>query len=180
MDSVQGATSAKELKAHGLTLMPFPKPDKRRAVVNSPYGHLSVLICSELLEARRVADLASRVEVVVVPSWNMDTASYDHLIQSAGLQMHSIVAIVNNGTYSDCRAWAPKSQRWARDLCRLIERNENDVVYVDLPLNSLREYHTQVTWFPNAGKRTNDAEPEWRPVPPDWSMVNGPRHEANE
>ena len=135
---------AEEMKKYGVSFRSDSRgPRRRRTVVDSPYGRVSVLICSELIEARTVSDLLGRVEIVAVPSWNTDTSSYDHLIQSAGLQLHSIIAVANNGTYSDCRAWAPKSERWRRDLCRLIERNENDVVFAEIPLSSLRAFREE-------------------------------------
>jgi hypothetical protein len=139
-----------------LSFPPPPSSAQPRTVVKSPWGALSVLICSELIESRRVADLLGRVDVVLCPSWNPDTSSYDHLIQSAGFQLHSIIAISNNGHYSDCRAWAPRAERWERDLCRLIERDVDDVVHVDIPLASLVAFH--------AGKKDDG----WRPLPPDW------------
>lgn len=137
----------------------FPPPPSSglpRTVVKSAWGSLSVLICSELFEARRVADLLGRVDVVLCPAWNTDTASYDHLIQSVGFQLHSIIAIANIGHYSDCRAWAPRSERWERDLCRLIERDVDDVVHVDVRLAELVSFH-----------RGSSVE-GWRPLPPDW------------
>lgn len=136
---------------------PPPSSNPPRTVVKSAWGSLSVLICSELIEARRVADLLGRVDVVLCPAWNTDTSSYDHLIQSVGFQLHSIIAIANNGHYSDCRAWAPRVNRWERDLCRLIERDVDDVVYVDIPLAELVSFH-----------KGNTSE-GWRPLPPDWS-----------
>jgi len=135
---------------------PPPSSSLPRTVVKSAWGSLSVLICSELIEARRVADLLGRVDVVLCPAWNPDTSSYDHLIQSAGFQLHSIIAIANNGHYSDCRAWAPRSERWERDLCRLIARDADDVVYVDIPLEELVSFH-----------KGNPVK-GWRPLPPDW------------
>jgi hypothetical protein len=140
-----------------LTFPPLPKRTHSRTVVRSPWGSLSVLVCSELIEARRVADLLGRADVVICPAWNRDTSSYDHLIRSVGFQLHCIIAISNNGLYSDCRAWAPLKDRPLRDLCRLIERGINDVVHVDLPLASLLDFH--------GGSATNK---EWRPLPPDW------------
>ena len=116
-----------------------------------------MLICSEMIEVRRVADLVGRADVVLCPAWNPDTSSYDHLIQSAGFQLHAIIAIANNGHYSDCRAWAPRAVRWERDLCRLVERDADDLVHVDLPLESLRAFHADPT-----------ANEDWRPLPPDW------------
>jgi hypothetical protein len=172
-----------------VTFHPPPPSSIPRTVIHSAWGSLSVLICSELIEARRVADLVGRVDVVLCPSWNTDTASYDHLIQSAGFQLHSVIAIANNGHYSDCRAWAPHSQRWERDLCRLIERDVNDVVYVDIPLASLVAFHggdkqakdkyarlraaldrRDLTAACAALKKlTKELHGPWRPLPPDWT-----------
>ena len=138
----------------------FPTPPSRhvpRTVVKSAWGSLSVLICSELIETRRVADLLGRVDVVLCPAWNTDTVSYDHLVQSVGFQLHSIIAIANNGHYSDCRAWAPRSVRWERDLCRLIERGVDDIVYVDIPLADLVAFHK------------GHCAKGWLPLPPDWT-----------
>ena len=53
---------------------PTPGPPTARTVVQSRYGRLSVLIRSELIEARLVAELVGRAEVVLVPSWNTDTS----------------------------------------------------------------------------------------------------------
>lgn len=147
---------------------PAVKKFSPRTVVHSPWGKLSVLICSELIEARRVSDLLGRADLIVSPSWNTDTASYDHLIQSVGLQLHAFVAIANNGLYSDCRAWAPRSVRWERDLCRLIERGENNVVCVNLPMKSLMQFHKTVAAVAPAIEQ-DLAVDDWRPLPPDWS-----------
>lgn len=131
----------------------------RRPVVHSDYGSLSVLVCSELIETRQVADLLGRVELVLVPAWNKDTASYDHLIQSVGLQLNAVVAVANNGEFSDCRAWAPRYRRWARDLCRVIARGEDEITYVDVPLAELRAFRASGGVTPPK---------KWRALPPEW------------
>ena len=145
--------------------------DPPRIVVETSWGRFSTLICSELIEAGRVADLLGRVELILCPAWNTDTASYDHLIQSVGFQLHAIVAVANNGHYSDCRAWAPHSERWKRDLCRLIERDVNDIVRVKLPLQSLIDFHNSqgLVSRANCGEEGGEPKkPEWRPLPPKW------------
>ena len=147
---------------------PAPRNPRPRTAVNSPWGRFSVLVCSELIESRRVADLLGRVELVLCPAWNTDTASYDHLIQSAGLQLHAVIAISNNGSYSDCRAWAPLTERWKRDLCRLIERGVNDVVHVEPPLKSLAAFHLLESPFAKFLNLEAAHEVDWRPLPPDW------------
>ncbi|WP_313918870.1 RNA-directed DNA polymerase [Tahibacter sp.] len=169
--------------------MPFSNRSKIRTVIHSAWGAFSVLICSEMIEARRVADLLGRVDVVLCPSWNPDTSSYDHLIQSVGFQLHAIIAIANNGHYSDCRAWAPHTERWKRDLCRLIERDVDDVVHVDIPLASLVAFHAGDRQAQDKYARLRAAlergdikaarvalqhlmdklQSAWRPLPPDWT-----------
>ena len=158
-----------DLREHGLAFPAIP-PHLRagRMVVESPYGRFSVLICSELMETRQVADLLGRVETVLVPSWNKDTASYDHLIQSVGLQLHAIVAIANNGHFSDSRVWAPRDIRWQRDLCRLIERDVDDVLSVVIQLRSLREFRRLDGERSEVPSR-EVVQREWRLLPPDWS-----------
>ena len=171
-----------------MTFAAPPSTNVARTVVKAPWGALSVLICSELIEARRVADLLGRADVVLCPAWNTDTSSYDHLVQSVGFQLHAIIAVANNGHYSDCRAWAPLGERWERDLCRLIERDVNDVVHVDIPLASLVAFHAgskqakdryarlrtalergdQKAARAALKKLTEDLTGKWKPLPPDW------------
>jgi predicted amidohydrolase len=127
-----------------------------RTVLDTPFGRISVLICSELIEARLVHELVGRTEIVLVPSWNPDTSSYEHLVQSVGLQMHGVVAIANNAEYSDCRAWAPARVRYERDMGRLIERNVNEVLVVDVPIAKLRQFHS------------GGLKDGWKPLPPGW------------
>lgn len=157
-----------ELEGVGQHFYPLPHTDGH-LVVRSIHGDLSVLVCSEIIESKMVASLLGRVETVLVPSWNKDTASYDHLIQSVGLQLNAFVAVANNGKYSDCRVWAPRSERWQRDQCRLISRKENDAVFVDLPLESLRDFRQR-----GADPKATDAKSEeWKPLPPEWPSATG-------
>lgn len=172
-----------------VSFRPPTRDPPRRTVIHSGWGSFSVLVCSELIEARRVADLLGRAQVVLCPAWNPDTASYDHLIQSVGFQLHAVIAIANNGHYSDCRAWAPRTERWERDLCRLIERDVDDIVHVDIPVASLSAFQSGEEQAKDiyrqlraalVNRRYAEARRElarltkqlpglWRPLPPDWS-----------
>lgn len=137
----------------------------RRAVVVSPYGRFSVLICSELLEAKEVADLAGRVELVIVPAWNQDTATFDEAIRGAGRLMHAYVALVNNRRFSDSRVWAPEKPRWREEAGRVVDREGDAIVRVTLPVGSLRRYHEwQLSVKPESGG-------EWHPLPPGWPTI---------
>ena len=152
------------LATQGLAFPPVSRA-LRRTVVSSRFGNISVLICSEMIEARLVSELIG-AELIVAPSWNQDTSSYDHLIQSVSLQTHSIVGIANNGDYSDCRAWAPYRERWRRDLCRLVQRKDDDVIWVDLPIRELRAVHYK------GGEHGEENTWTWRPLPPGFTTEN--------
>jgi hypothetical protein len=138
----------------------------QRMVLHTEYGALTVLICSELLETSKVSTLRSRAEVVIVPAWNQDTGSYSHLVQSTGLTLGAIVAVANNGEFSDCRAWAPRQNAWERELCRLVEPRGESVVSAQLPLQELRRHRAGNT--PKDPPSKPRPRPRWKPLPPDW------------
>jgi hypothetical protein len=50
--------------------------------------------------------------------------------------------------------------RWQRELCLLIERDVDDIVYVDVPLASLERFHA------SGGASPSD----WRPASPGLAM----------
>lgn len=157
-----------ELSKRGLTFPPVGGLSGRRTVLDTPYGQFSVLICSEMIEAGRVEDLVGRVEMVLVPSWNRDTSSYDHLVQTVGLQLNAIVAVANNGQYSDCRVWGPKTVRWRRDMCRLVARDRDDIVSVDAQIAALREFRGMAGAAFAEVFELKPRTPDWKPLPPDW------------
>lgn len=154
----------KALRERGLRLRTTKR--SRRTVVETRYGRISVLICSELLEPQAHAGLVGRVELLAVPAWNKDTESFSHMIKSAGLLIHSYVGVANNGYYSDCRGWAPiKAPPYRREVCRLVQRHIDTVVWDDLLTERLRTFHDGV----GSASETDSQEPiEWRPLPPSW------------
>lgn len=157
-----------ELPNHNVTLRTSPR--HVRTTVHSPYGRLSTLICSELLEPQALSGLLGRVELVVVPAWNRDTQSYDHMLKSAGLLVHAYIAVANNGHYSDCRAWAPiKEPPWWREVCRLIQRDADEVVWEDIATEHLRQFHQGRTSPSSAPPPPRPPRLEWRPLPPSWT-----------
>ena len=147
----------KELSDRGYEFEKVNFPRRQRLVLDSPWGRLSVLICSELLELEQINDLKRRVELILCPAWNRDLGSYEHVIQSVGLKTNSIVAISNNGVYSDCRAWAPFTKSHQRTLARLHQQGSNSVAWVKLPLQELRKFR-------------QGASKEFKPLPPDWCL----------
>jgi predicted amidohydrolase len=147
-------------------------------VMVSEHGKFIPLICSELMEVDTRAELLGRVDLVLVPSWNQDATSFEYFIHSSTLELHSFVAVANNGIFSDCRARGPYADLWQREVCRLIARGENEIVVADLPIDLLREYRSSPAayerkrreWLQKAKESGQSAAgcpwPAWKPVPP--------------
>lgn len=132
----------------------------RFVVMSSEHGSFIPLICSELLEVDTRARLLGAVDIVLVPAWNRDTTSFEAMVQSASLELHGFVCVANNGVFSDCRIRAPYSEPWRREVCRLIARNQNEVVSADVPIGSLRQFQSNPEGF--APKNL------WKPLPPGY------------
>jgi predicted amidohydrolase len=130
---------APELQELGFTFA--RRSENRRFVrVSSEHGRFLPLICSELLEVDTRKELLDRVDFVLIPAWNPDTTSFEHLVHASALELHSFVAVANNGLFSDCRIRGPYAEAWQREVCRMIARGSDEVVSEMLPLHQLREY----------------------------------------
>lgn len=130
---------APELQARGFMFAKRAE-DRRFVRVSSEHGMFVPLICSELLEVDTRAQLLGRVDFVLVPAWNPDTTSFEYLVHASALELHSFIAVVNNGLFSDCRIRGPYVEAWRREVCRLLSRGENEVVSAVIPVHLLREY----------------------------------------
>lgn len=109
-------------------------------VVSTDFGAVSVLICSELLDVRTRGDLLGRIDLLVIPAWNQDTATFDHTIQTTANDLHCYAAVANNALFSDCRVQVPSEERFERDACRLISRGEDTVIAVVVSADTLRKF----------------------------------------
>lgn len=108
--------------------------------VSTDFGAVSTLICSELLDVRLRAELLGRIDLLVVPAWNQDTATFDHTVQTTANDLHCYTAVVNNALFSDCRVQVPSDERYLRDACRLISRADDGTIAVALSADSLRKF----------------------------------------
>lgn len=153
---------AAELRKLGTTFSVSRRPPPR-LVVESGHGRLGVLICSEILESTALADLSGYLELLLVPAWNHDTASFEHVVHAAAsLLVHSFICVANNAEGSDTRIVTPiKDPRYEREWCRLVHPGANQVIWGDLPVAELRRLHD----FGTAG---TDVPRQYRPLPPDW------------
>jgi hypothetical protein len=146
-----------------------------RSSLGREHGRFAPLICSELLEIESRAQLLGRVDIVMVPAWNRDLPSFEYLLQATTLDLHSFVAIANNGIYSDCRVRGPYREDWRRDACRLLSRGENEIVVANIPVDRLRDYRAHPrgydqkikAWMKTHPKIPHQCPwPSWKPQAP--------------
>lgn len=153
-----------ELRALIKLNIPFIEHRTPPQVVSTDFGSVSVLICSELLDVRSRGHLLGRIDLLVVPAWNTDTATFDHTLQTTANDLHCYAAVANNAEYSDCRVQSPSDKRHERDACRLISRKESTVIAVLVSANALREF--QLTSLVNPS-----ADPSgFKPLPPGYEF----------
>lgn len=124
---------------------------------------ISTLICSELLEVERRAAIMGRIDLLLVPSWNRDTATFDHTVQTTANDVHCYVAIANTAEYSDCRVHCPSDERWKRDVCRLICRGQDETIWTDLDFGPLRDFQL-------ASNDPSATPKGFKPVPPGFQF----------
>jgi predicted amidohydrolase len=135
------------------------RAEGRRFVrVSSEHGRFLPLICSELLEVDTRAKLIDWVDFVLIPAWNTDTTSFESLVQASALELHSFIAVANNGTYSDCRIRGPYADAWRREVCRLIMRESDGIVSATIPINHLREYRSDAQGYNKRIKHWRESE----------------------
>lgn len=154
------------LRQHGLS---FSRgQDSPVLVVRTNFGDIATLICSEILDVRRRATLRGRADIVVVPAWNQDTATFDHVLQTAANDLHCYFAVANVAAYSDCRVQVPRKQAWQREVCRLISRGEDDVIACVIDVRELREFQRRSVADPSEAEADGKsaAEPPFKPIPP--------------
>jgi hypothetical protein len=133
-------------------------------VMTTDFGAISTLICSELLDVRSRAALRGRIDLLIVPSWNQDTATFDHTVQTTANDLHAFVAVANNSLYSDCRIQVPSDERHLRDACRLICRTQAMTIASTVSASALRDFQLASIKNP-LGKRKG-----FKPLPPGYEF----------
>lgn len=117
-----------------------------------------VLVCSELQNVHHRLNFQGAVDCMMVLSWNQDLETFSALVESASLDVHAYVALVNNRRFGDSRVRVPEKINHKRDVCRLRGGENEHVVVVKLDAKKLREFQSRAYRWPD------DADP-FKPVP---------------
>lgn len=126
--------------------------------------YFGVLVCSELQSIQNRAHYQGWVDSLIVLSWNKDLETFSALVESASLDVHTYVALVNNRMYGDSRVRVPAKDGHKRDLCRL-KGGENDyVAVVEIDVTSLRSFQSRAERYCAGGE-------QFKPVPEGFSLL---------
>jgi hypothetical protein len=136
----------------------------RPLVVKTNFGALSTLICSELLDIELRTALLGRIDLLLVPCWNSDTATFEHELKTTAYDLHCYGALANNGLYSDCRIQVPAKERYQRDVCRLILPGVAETIAARIDVNQLRQFQLKSLGNPKLDLRRED----FMPLPPSY------------
>jgi hypothetical protein len=158
---------AKSLPAAGeeealLKLFGKEWPDNLESQIKPVYIHqgccFGVLVCSELQNVSHRLAFQGNVDCMIILSWNQDLETFSALVESASLDVHAYIALVNNRKYGDSRVRAPAKQHHARDLCRIRGGENEHIVVVELDTKSLRSFQSRDKRWPA------ESDP-YKPVP---------------
>lgn len=122
-----------------------------------------VLICSELQNVQHRLNFQGAVDCMMVLSWNQDLETFSALVESASLDVHAYVALVNNRRFGDSRVRVPEKTNHKRDVCRLRGGENEHVVVIRLDATALREFQSRAKRWPE------DADP-FKPVPEGFAI----------
>lgn len=148
---------------HGVELAPLKAPTPYRV-----YRHrgvdFAVLVCSELQDIQFRATYRGQVDCLMVLAWNKDLETFSALVESAALDIHAYVALVNNRRYGGGRVRAPAKEAHQRDLCRLHGGLEDFAVLVSVDIDKLRRFQSRAKNAPS------DEDP-FKPVPQGFDIA---------
>ncbi len=124
-----------------------------------------VLICSELQNMKHRLDFQGRVDCLMILSWNKDLETFSALVESASLDVHASVALVNNRRFGDSRVRVPAKKSYERDLCRIQGGLNEHVIIVQIDVDNLRAFQSRGT------RRPSDRD-LFKPVPEGFSIAS--------
>lgn len=137
---------------------------KRKPVYNHAGFCFGVLVCSELQSITHRQQFQGNVDCMMVLSWNQDLETFAALVESASLDVHAHIALVNNRRYGDSRVRSPAKKDFMRDACRLRGGQNEHVVVVELDIANLRAFQSREKRWP----REDDP---YKPVPEGYAIA---------
>jgi len=104
--------------------------------------HFAILLCSELTNIHYRASLRGKIDALFVPEWNLDIDSFNALVESSALDIHSFIIQCNHRQYGDSRIRAPYKDSWRRDIVRVKGGFDDFFVVGEIDVHALRQFQS--------------------------------------
>ena len=128
-----------------------------------------LLICRDFTDMSLRGKMRGRIDLLIVPCWNMDIHTYSFLVEASASDLHAYVVCVNDRRYGDSRIRVPAKEPWARDVIRITGGDEDSVMIGCLRIRELRrEQAKMLLGLPSK---------EFKPLPTGY-VNNGSRLDA--
>ncbi len=138
------------------------------------YSHgdffFSCLICNELTDIENRMRLRGNIDTLFIVEWNKDIKSFNSLVESASLDIHSYIVQVNNRKYGDSRIRAPFKDDFKRDIVQVKGGKHDYLIVGEINVNSLRNFQSH---------NISPSVP-FKPVPTGFKMLKARKKWENE
>lgn len=125
----------------------------------------AMLICSELTNIQYRAALRGQIDALFVLEWNQDVTTFNSLVESAALDIHTYVIQCNDRRYGDTRIRGPYKDTWRRDILRIKGGVNDSCLIGTINVKALREFQS--------GHRS--PESPYKPTPDGFEIANARR-----
>jgi len=140
------------------------RPYKNKPIYIHNGIHFGVMVCSELTNTKSRLRMQGDIDALMILSWNRDLETFSALVESAALDLHAYMILVNNRKYGDSRVRSPSQKSFLRDVAR-IRGGENDFVIVaTLDVNELRAFQSRSKRWPLPGDK-------FKPLPEGYRLA---------
>ena len=140
------------------------KPDdkyKNKKIYRHGNFYFSSLICNELTDIENRFNLRGNIDCLFAIEWNRDIKSFNALVESSSLDIHSYIVQVNNRNYGDSRIRAPYKDDWDRDVVQVRGGKHDYLIVGEINIEKLREFQSY-NISPNK---------DFKPVPTGFKML---------
>lgn len=117
---------------------------KNKLIVRHKGFVFSGLICNDLLYINNRSALVGQIDNLFVIAWNQDTETYENLVKSSCLDIHSFITLCNNRVYGDTRIRAPYKDSWKRDILKIHGGIHDSYIVGELDIKALRDFQTNI------------------------------------
>jgi len=132
--------------------------------------YFSSLICNELTDIEYRMKFRGKIDALFIVEWNRDIKSFNALVESASLDIHSYIVQVNNRNYGDSRIRAPYKDDFNRDIVQVKGGKHDYLIVGEINIEQLREFQSH---------QVSPSKP-FKPVPTGFKMLKERKKWDNE